>query len=236
MTGAAVASDGVSPLAVGTLMMALGDSIAAGIGASHASEGCMAVLAELLTIRCPRLRLLNLSVPGETTETMLGPGGQLERAECALAEALAAGETVGPLTLSIAGNDAMFGGALASADARKRTRANLDEILDRLAAAAAGAGILFSDIACLQTVYNPFEDPEARDGHVLPVPVSGGGINSVLHAAAQRAAIRVAPVSRAFRGRAAELTWVGSGDIHPTDEGHRVIADAYLRAGGWADD
>jgi lysophospholipase L1-like esterase len=196
----------------------------------------MAVLAQRLAVRHPELRLLNLAVPGETTETMLAPGGQLERAELALVEAGATGEPVGPLTMSIGGNDAMFAGALATPGTRKRFQANLDEVLQRLGAALARSHLALCDVACVQTVYNPFEDGTASDGQVIPGPKPAAGINSLIHACAQRAAIRIAPVSRAFRGRAADLTWIRSGDIHPTDGGHRAIADAYLSAGGWVDD
>lgn len=192
----------------------------------------MAVLADLLSRRHPGLRLVNLSVPGEMTETMLSSGGQLERAERAVAEAISDGEQVAPLTLSIGGNDAMFGGFGRSEASRRRVRRNLDEIVDRLAASLAPSQTTLSQVACLQTVYNPFEaTPTNGDGSAAP---RGTGINSVLRAVAERAGIRVAEVSRAFRHRAAELTWIESGDIHPKIAGHRAIAEAYLRAGGWS--
>jgi hypothetical protein len=40
--------------------------------------------------------------------------------------------------------------------------------------------------------------------------------------------MRLVEVSGLFRGRCGELTWVRSGDIHPTDVGHTLIAGAYL--------
>jgi hypothetical protein len=46
--------------------------------------------------------------------------------------------------------------------------------------------------------------------------------------------VRVVDVSALFRGRSLELTWVRTGDMHPTGEGHALIAEEYLRVGGWS--
>jgi lysophospholipase L1-like esterase len=224
---------------VGTLMLALGDSIAAGIGAPHASDGCMALLAAWLGHidgDRPSLRLANLAVPGESAETMLAPGGQLERAEELIAAALGGGDMVAPITLSIGGNDALVRPVHADSSARAALRGNLDRILDRLAAAVAPSGRAVAEVACIQTVYNPFANhaaPVTLVGDAVPPP-SGRGLNAVIRAAAARLDLRVAEVSHAFRGRAVELTWIASGDIHPTEAGHRLIAETYLAAGGWA--
>lgn len=224
-------------VAVGSVLLALGDSIAAGIGAPHVSEGCMAILAARLRARARSMRLLNLAVPGETSTSMLRPGGQLEVAERAIIEAAARGEDIAPVVLSIGGNDVMEAALLGEAEAHRQLRANLDRILGRLDAAlraAHGAGL--RGRGALQTVYNPFE--LGADGHptadeLAPRRSSRGGHNRELRAAAARQGIAVADVAGAFRGRARELTWVRSGDIHPSRQGHAVIADVYMIACGW---
>jgi lysophospholipase L1-like esterase len=226
-----------TPLAVGDVMLALGDSIAAGIGAPHASEGCMAVLAARLRPLEPALRLVNLAVPGESSDSLVGDGGQLERAEAVISAAAAAGKRIGPLTLSVGGNDILEAALHGDDEALRRLDANLAVILDRLGAALDATGVDLVEVACVQTVYNPFEG--LRDGRgptadeLAPRRAARGGFNRVIRATAARTGVRLADVAGAFRGRAAELTWVGSGDIHPTASGHGVIARTYLDAGGW---
>jgi lysophospholipase L1-like esterase len=223
------------PAAVGTVLLALGDSIAAGIGASHVSAGCMGVLTAGLRARSPHLALLNLAVPGEGSASMLAPGGQLERAERSIAEVADSGGRVGPLTLSIGGNDIMEAALLGDDEALRQFDENLAAIAARLDAALRAAGSSLAEVGCIQTVYNPFE-PHAIEGGsdgvdaqiMAPRRATRGGYNRVIRLLAAAAGLRVVEVSSRFRGRAAELTWVRSGDIHPTDEGHALIAAAYL--------
>jgi len=226
-----------TPLAIGDVMLALGDSIAAGIGAPHASEGCMALLAARLRALEPALRLVNLAVPGESSDSLIGEGGQLDRAEAVISAAAAAGERIGPVTLSVGGNDILEAALHGDEVALRRLDANLTVILDRLGTALDAAGVDLVEVACVQTVYNPFE--ALRDGRgptadeLAPRRAARGGFNRVIRALAVRTGVRLADVAGAFRGRAAELTWVCSGDIHPTARGHGVIAGTYVEAGGW---
>lgn len=226
------------PLRIGEVMLALGDSIAAGIGASHASEGCMALLAAHLAILAPGLTLHNLAVPGATSGSMLAPGGQLERAEALVARCAAAGQRCAPVLLSIGGNDVMEAPGDDPEGAVDGLAANLDLLFRRLRLALAADGVPLAEAVCLQTVYNPFEaaGPMAGNGASPPGAhprLPRRNVNVVLREVAAAYGVRVAEVSRAFRGRAAELTWVGSGDIHPNDAGHRAIARAYAVAAGW---
>lgn len=236
LTPAAVLGAGTAaPAAVGTVLLALGDSIAAGIGASHVSSGCMGVLVMSLHVRHPDLALVNLAVPGESSATMLDPGGQLERAEAVIAEVSRSGGRVGPLALCIGGNDIMEAALLGDDEALRQFEEHLGLILDRLDGALRVTGSSLADVGCIQTVYNPFE-PDAVEGgnlgaeaHTMaPRRAGRGGFNRIIRAAAASRAIRLIEVSGRFRGRCGELTWVRSGDIHPTDAGHTLIAGAYL--------
>ena len=223
-------------VAVGATLLGLGDSIAAGIGAPHVSDGFLGVLAHRLAHRHPHIRLVNLAVPGETSSSMLASGGQLD-----VAESLIAAGGVSPIVLSIGGNDAMEAATVGDDAALSQLARNLDHILRRLDAALRAAGSRLAGAACVQTVYNPFElavgggaDLSAVDADALaPRRSTRGGHNRVIRAAAAHWGVAVADVARIFRGRARELTWVGSGDIHPSGPGHAVIADAYVAACGW---
>jgi GDSL-like Lipase/Acylhydrolase family len=195
----------------------------------------MGMLAMALRARSPRLALLNLAVPGEASASMLAAGGQLDRAEEIIAEVAGSGGRVGPLALSIGGNDMMEAALLGDDEALRQFDENLAVIAARLDAALRSAGSGLAEVGCIQTVYNPFE-PHAVEGggdgidadSMAPRRATRGGYNRVIRLVAAGAGLRVVEVSSRFRGRVAELTWVRSGDIHPTDEGHALIAAAYL--------
>ncbi len=124
-------------------------------------------------------------------------------------------------------------------EALRQFEANLGVILGRLDAALRASGSSLAEVGCIQTVYNPFE-PDAVDGgnhgaeahSMAPRRASRGGFNRAVRNAAAARRLRLIEVSGMFRGRCAELTWVRSGDIHPTDDGHALIAGAYLEACG----
>ena len=224
-----------APAMVGTVLLALGDSIAAGIGASHVSSGCMAVLASALRPRDPGLALVNLAIPGESSHSMLLPGGQLDRAEEVIAEVARGGGRVGPVALCVGGNDIMEAKLLGDEEALRMFGRNLGAILGRLDAALRATGSSLAEVGCVQTVYNPFEPDVVEGGNngaeahsMAPRRAGRGGFNRIIRAAAATTGVRLVEVSGLFRGRCGELTWVRSGDIHPTDDGHTLIAGAYL--------
>ena len=220
-------------------MVALGDSISAGIGASHASQGCIALVAGRLSEQSTGLRLVNLSLPGASSHSMLEAGGQLERAEALIADAVGSGATVAPIALCIGANDAMEAQVLGDERAIAELGRNLEAILERLAATLPPGHQPLADVGVVQTFYNPFEHDVGTNGHgpgadlMAPRRARRAGFNAAIRSAAAAAGVRVVDVSALFRGRAAELTWVRSGDIHPNDIGHREIADLYLRVCGW---
>lgn len=224
-----------APLHLGDVMVALGDSIAAGIGAAHVSEGCMWLLAERLRRIRPDLELHHLAVPSESSASMLQAKGQLERAEAAITDALGRGHSVGPVPLSIGGNDVMEAALVGDDEALRRLEDNLGTILRRLDCALAPGGIGADGVVIVQTVYNPFEAVAADDADVMaPLRAGRSGYNAAIRRVAQNMGVRVCDVSTLFRGRSLELTWARTGDIHPTGEGHALIAEEYLRVGGWA--
>ncbi len=224
-----------APLHLGDVMLALGDSIAAGIGAGHVTEGCMWQLADRLRSLQPRLEPAHLAVPSESSASMLASGGQLDRAEAVIAEALQAGRSVGPVALSIGGNDVMEAALVGDEEAMRQLEENLGAILRRLDAALRPGGQRLAEVAAVQTVYNPFEALPPDDADLMaPRRASRSGYNAIIRRAAQNAGVRIVDVATLFRGRSLELTWVRTGDMHPTGEGHALIAGEYLRVGGWS--
>lgn len=222
-------------VAVGTTMLALGDSIAAGIGAPHVSLGCMWLVWERLRQQRPGIELANLARPGESSSSMLDPDGQLDRAAELIDEVTRRGGVVSPLLLSIGGNDAMEARAAGEEAAATRLRRNLETVLSRLDEELRRSGSTLAGSACLQTVYDPF-----RQGHgslvadeLAPRRAARGFHNREIRGAATRFGIDIADVAIAFSGRTDELTWVRSGDIHPTLAGHELIAQTYIEACGW---
>ncbi|GAC1339138.1 MAG: hypothetical protein NVSMB29_05990 [Candidatus Dormibacteria bacterium] len=226
-------------LSVGDLMLALGDSIAAGLGAPHVDEGCMGLVAAELRVRHPALELARLAVPGESSWSFLAPGGQLEQAERLLTAARRRGQRVAPVLLSLGANDAMEAADVGDEAAVRRLADHLDEVWSRLASALAAQGDGLSAVAATQTFYNPFSLLGSEPGlptadQLAPRRARRGGFNEVIRAAAARAGVTLADVGAAFAGEELELTWVRSGDIHPTPAGHRRIAEAYRVACGWS--
>ena len=230
----AVPLSDAAPLHLGDVMLGLGDSIAAGIGAGHVEEGCMRLLAGHLQRLRPSLELAHLAIPSESSASMLAPGGQMERAEQAIAAALRAGRSVGPVCLSIGGNDAMEAALIGHDEALRTLEENLTVILPRLDAALRPGGLRLAEVGAVQTIYNPFEalPPDEAD-LMAPRRSSRSGYNAAIRRVAQNMGVRIVDVSALFRGRSLELTWVRTGDMHPTGEGHELIAREYLRVGGW---
>jgi lysophospholipase L1-like esterase len=215
-------------------MIALGDSIAAGIGAGHVTEGCMWLLAGQLRRLRPDLEFAHLAIPSESSASMLQRGGQLERAESSIAGAVRAGRSVGPVALSIGGNDIMEAALIGDDEALRQLEDNLGVILRRLDAALRPGGRRLADVALVQTVYNPFEAlPSDSADLMAPRRAGRTGYNAAIRRVAQNAGVRVVDVAALFQGRNTELTWVRSGDIHPTGEGHELIAREHLRVAGW---
>lgn len=233
----------------GPLYLALGDSLAAGVGASdRAATGYVPLLFDHLrnapSWRGRGLGLLNLGVPGETTTSLLRPGGQLERARAALAARNGDADPnndVEVITIDTGGNDllilladvacvlnpeepgcqARLENALASATA------NLGAILRQLRAAAGPDAIIIA-----MTYYNPFS------GGGLPLAEVGdqalARLNTAIMAAAADPQVRarVADVAPLFAGQALRLTHMGRfpPDVHPNDDGYVLIGQAFVAA------
>lgn len=221
----------------GGVYVALGDSVAAGDGASDpATTSYVALIAAALRGELgPELELRTLASGGDTTQDLID--AQLDSA----AEALR-NDDVRLVTLTIGGNDlnvlAQDPGKAVSCiqDLEKPPcpipeiltgiEQRLDTILGRLRDAGPNTPLaielypnLFSGTG------NPFEQP-AEGAFEL--------VNEVIARVAGRYDVLLADPRADFTGRGGELTHLldATPDPHPTDAGHRVIAEAFLKALG----
>ncbi len=225
--------------------LALGDSVAAGVGADDPETGgYVPVLAGLLADRlgcgeggaagCP-VQVQNLAVPGATTATLLRD--QLPTA----LEVLRRDGDVRVLTVTIGGNDvfapilqacARSPQAAACAEAVRAAIGAADEGVDRLLADVTGAAGPGTTVAVM-TYYNPL--PACRLAPLQPLAEqvlegTGGedGLNDVLRA---RAAEHGAVVAETRERLAVPEDFVGGLDcLHPSTSGHARIAEAFADA------
>ena len=225
--------------------LALGDSVAAGVGADDpARTGYVPVLAGLLSARagcdtgapegCP-VEVRNLAVPGATTGTLLR-----DQLPAAL-DVLRADGRVRVVTVTIGGNDvfvpilqacARTPEAPTCAEAVRTAIGAVDAGVDRLLADLTGAAGPAATVAVM-TYYDPL--PACRLASLAPLAEqvlegTGGedGLNDVLRArAAEHGAVVVETASRL----AVPEDFVGGLDcLHPSTSGHARIAEAFAEA------
>ena len=214
------------------LYLALGDSLTAGVGVADKHEDFVSRLHGYLEKQTGKQwGLTNLGTPGESTASMLS-GGQLRQAIQLLKQQP---KQVGVITLGIGANDLL--GHLASpacqtdptgADCQSRLQAavkafpaNYRAITDQLAGAVDP-----STQVILMNVYNPFDF-----GTGLPAEQQSNqtikALNDAIAAEARSRGWMVADASGAIGNKAAALTGILSGDVHPNAQGYQAIAFAF---------
>ncbi len=216
--------------------LALGDSFAAGKGASSADLTSYVALVRGGYEEHIRhsVQLTSLAVPGNNTQDLI---------DKQLPAALDVARTgdVRLITLTIGGNDLNIiqsdpnvGACIIDVNDPKCPVANilvgteqrLDQILSALHAAAPKATIVIED----------YPDLFSGSGHPfeMPAKVAFGLLDGVIDRVAKRNDVLIADPRAAFVGRSLELTHIHDTppDFHPNDAGHRLIADAFLKALG----
>lgn len=220
---------------IGAEYMALGDSVAFGVGASPPEQSGYAAVfyyQYLKQIRPEGLTYLNLAIPGETAATFISrpkAKSQLDKALAEIDAAAQAGKKVSPITLTIGGNDVI--GARGASDAVKETTlqqfdTNFQKILDQLVAHTGGK----SDII-VTTYYNPFGDGQGQSQS--SDTTWAVRFNSLISQRATERNLKVADFYQPVLGREKELTWIANGDIHPNIAGHALLADQVWLASGY---
>ena len=204
--------------------VSLGDSLAVGVGASDPRKlGYAPLLREHLERSTGReVRLVQLGVSGESSESFVGGYPDAESSQLARALATLEENPGAHVTLSLGGNDLLRTADLSDPEreaALQRYTDNLDYILDRLGAALDPAPRI-----TVLALYNPIP------GSFTDLWV--GHLNERIRGTAAEHDARVAAGDRAFRGHEEEYAhharypW----DIHPTDSGYRALARAFAEA------
>jgi lysophospholipase L1-like esterase len=243
--------DGAPP---GTYV-ALGDSLAAGVGAtSPAESGYVGLVYAAISQNGDGANgngvssLTNLAIPGETTASFI-TGGQLEAALDAIADPAV---DVRLVTLSLGGNDLLrllLGGPCllqpTGTTCQQQVGASLQglaqnypDVVQQLMEALNARGT--GGTLAVHTYYNPFSGTgtsyEAAVDAVLlgtdgvidceAAEPAAIGMNDIIACAAASHGARVIDIQPQFAGRGRALTLIGQQDVHPNDAGHSVIADA----------
>jgi lysophospholipase L1-like esterase len=218
------------------VLVALGDSLAANVGVDEPRRGYVSrVHAELQRRDARTLGLRNFGVSGETTGTMIR-GGQLDAAIAYIQSV-----DVAYVTIDIGANDLLghlgsddCSDDIDSPDCSKRLdaafttyEANLSVILERLAAAAADAPVVYL------TAYNPFSlglaggvGFEGRSDEIL------AAFNALATEVAEGLGVIVADGFTPMRGTTAATTHMldAEPDIHPRAIGYGILAWAIIEA------
>ncbi|HEX2193702.1 MAG TPA: GDSL-type esterase/lipase family protein [Candidatus Limnocylindria bacterium] len=245
------ASPTSSPAPQAGTYLALGDSLAVGVGASDPARlGYVGRIHRALG--GPALR--NLAVSGETSASFR-EGGQLT---AALEAIRSADPPVSLVTLDIGGNDllrllgsepcmsqpdsAACGQAVAATLAafERNYRAIVGELRAELDRTAPGARL------AVMTYFNPFSGTDAvyeaggrlallgndleLDCRAADRDLADRGMNDIIACVGRRAGAAVADVHPRFVGQGLDLTHIGSEDIHANDQGYAVIAETFVRA------
>lgn len=228
--------------------VSLGDSLADAQGASSRDKGYVArFAAQVWTILkfpgSPDDRI-DFGVRGETTSSILAPGAQLDKAVAEIGRRNGDSDRANDvvlITITIGGNDALTLTRATSPCATGPTAPgcpeaitamvatfgqNLPVILGKLRAAAPKATILVGSF------YNPF----SGTGITFDAPGDqiAEQVTAITRQVASNRAIDAIPVDLAvlFQGKAPLLTHIAEfpPDIHPTDTGYGLIADAFAAA------
>jgi len=245
----------VAAAAMPVVYLALGDSLAVGVGASNIHTTYVSRLFQYYRGAAQVDTLVNLGVSGETSSSLLG--AQLTNALAAISDPAT---DVRVVTLDIGGNDLL--NALFGAGSPCRTNPTSPECQAAIAAAlatfAASYGAMLVTLSAelaadpgteqiyVMTYYNLWGgtgDPLEAVADMLLLgadlridcvanlaDLTKVGLNDLIACIATASGAIVADVYGAFDDRALVLTHVAEGDIHPTDAGYAAIAKAFMDA------
>ncbi len=228
-----------------TEYLALGDSLATGVGSSACPLGCaskggggyVADFAAALKQRNGSVTVKDLAVNGETTASLIGDYFTNPASKSQLARAVAAitgdGAKIGAITLDIGGNDALNHHGANHSTAEKQqvlaqAHANLLAIVSTLLTAVGSSGS--APRITLLGYYDPY-GPSDPDLWAL------GALNQTIADTATQYGLGFAQPYAAFAGSEKSLTWIACScplNIHPNDQGYTLLANALDAATGGA--
>ena len=224
--------------------LAVGDSLAVGVGATTPDQGHVIRFYNYLR-QNPQWQNrnpegLSVAVSGETSTSMLAPGGQLDRAKVELARNQDADprNNVEVITVNIGGNDIrtlLVPGQPCAQSAQSAEcigafttmvtnyAKNLTVIMGTLRTIAGPNAVIIT-----MTQYNPF----SGTGAALDVAgdIAFGQYNGAIKTVVANPSVnaQVADVFPLFKGKGPQLTHILTQDIHPNDSGYAVIFQAFV--------
>ena len=222
-----------APPAIGGEYIALGDSVAYGIGAPDSNAQGYAGLFYtnyLKRVQPDLLAYRNLAVPGETTTSFLAKSSgksQLQNFKDEIAAAAKAGLRVSPVSLTIGGNDILNVEGKSNSDreaALSKFDTNFSRILDEIRGQIGQADLLVT------TYYNP-----------LAYNTGGNNIesdwfrrfNAVIRQRTTEKGAKTVDFTSPVVGNERNLTWITANDVHPTPAGYVALAQAMWKASGY---
>ncbi len=223
--------------------LALGDSLSFGEGSSGVDSNYAVGFANYLNASFGvTFGFQNFGISGESTDSMINGGNrQLDRAIERITELVNDGNpdtNVHVITVAMGANDIfpVLQGVECSADPTSEVcesmldaavavfGGNIEQIFSRLRAAAGPDTHII-----VMTYYNPFNFGTG----LIFEDVSDATVNDLnaqIRGAAGPHNITIAQANDLYRGLSAALTHILAGDIHPNDDGYRVLLRAFQDA------
>ena len=246
-----------------TVYMALGDSVAAGAGASALEYRYTERLQQFF--RGPRTGAITTAVnfarSGETSASFIqGTQGQpgAPQLQAALDQINNPANDVNIVTLTLGGNDLLQllapgqpcadpespGCPPAVQQALTTFAGNYASIMQQLMQALANDP--GAELVLVMTYYNPASGTGSpyeplvdaallgSDGRVdCTAAGAARGLNDLIACTNAAVGARTVDVYPLFQGKGLQLTQVSQGSVHPNDAGHGVIAGAFITAAGY---
>ncbi len=209
------------------LIIALGDSVAAGVGSSlPRTRGYPTLLRDLYGIELgTQIELVNLAEPGESSDSFVADG-QLQALAVEVDSATARSAEILAVTLTLGGNDILD---LRDASNAEREAA-LTAFMDSMPAAVEQVRLAIGPETPLlvSTIYDPtLENPASAQSTAWWIEQ----FNAVIRQAADDNGATIVDLANELGEEARDLTRYPV-DVHPTNEGHVRIAAEFWRAAG----
>ncbi|MDQ3548272.1 MAG: SGNH/GDSL hydrolase family protein [Chloroflexota bacterium] len=205
--------------------IALGDSIAAGVGASlPRTRGNTAIVVGWLErLSGETVPYENLAIPGETATTFID-GGQLQRFRETVAQSRAAGVPLAAVSVTLGGNELLRLQTTGLSD----RQTGLDDFTSQYAAAlSAIRAEIGPDTPLVVTTYYDLTEGDATIQFSDAWWVEQ--FNAVIRRGAAEHEAGVADIATLFEGRIGDYTY-DPFDVHPSNAGHLAIAQSIWTA------
>ncbi len=223
-----------APQGIGDEYLALGDSVAYGVGAPTPGELGYAGLFynNYLKRAKPGLSVYrDLGIPGETSTSFFEAKrgkSQYQRALDEIDAAKDSGKLISPISLTLGGNDMLDARSKSEAErdiALSKFEANFSRALDGLKERTGGKSDLI-----VTTYFNPYiYQTGGEDSETAWVR----RFNDSIRRLAIERGVRVADFFTPLFKQEGNLTWIKFGDVHPNGAGYALLAQTLWQSSGY---